>query len=398
MNSKYSSVLFLILTLLAACSKKDNETRVVPDEIAASFKNLTLPLERNYDVPVDYVKTPLDSTVAKFFQIDADSVFPVGKIKLDSASAFINYVKWNEIEESVVVTFFNNKEVTEQLIISGTTYEVPDHFAIVEEAKWNGSTITRSIEYHSGQDGVSSHQEVITSVSPDGKLVSTPESIIPVGANALPRPVEIITYFSQENSGLVITGIYPHEDVPVFLVSGREIIDNLHVLRMDTGKETSFGVALEGDENFKAIHMTDEAEKSTGVNYFQTITLVNKQDKKIAFSEVAIKRAPFTPALKYAYDSDGGASGRIELTMVDPITATFSSDISSGEPDNHICQGTGAISIRYNVGYHEGNNGEEACKLVFAFSDKKLQILQLSSNGVCGCGANASYDGEYQKQ
>jgi hypothetical protein len=65
---------------------------------------------------------------------------------------------------------------------------------------------------------------------------------------------------------------------------------------------------------------------------------------------------------------------------------------------NDICELEGAIQVKGNVGYYKGKLYAENCRLVFLFTDKKVQVLQAGSNSECGCGVNASLNHQFMKR
>jgi hypothetical protein len=395
MSIRISSLLCIAFCLLVSCNNK-KQGALGFEEFKAKFKPLELPLSWSGQDKVSRKTVALDtSAVKQFLNINTVNTFPIGSITKENYTAFIVEAERNETESSVLAIFVdNNGQKQGELVVGESTLEVNDHFGSVESITWSGNTIQRKIGYSYGK--VSEplfYEDVTTTIGADGKLTSTPEKIIPKDGTPtlVAHPVEIITYRSQEAKEFEITGIFPLKDTAIFLIRKNNITS---LLSLTNDKQ------IVRNKDFLALSQSEEAEAPSGIVYAKALRLKSKNGKQRTFNQVMIKRSPIEIGESYEYDHGiGKGYGKIKLTKPDELLLTFDSDISTGEPDLHVCRVSGKIALSYNVGYYQGKRvekGDDDCKLIFLFFEKALTILQVSSNTTCGCGTNAGYGKTYQ--
>lgn len=190
---------------------------------------------------------------------------------------------------------------------------------------------------------------------------------------------EIFEYRSESLRNYELYIIYPFQDAVQFVMVQN---GEARLLMLDEDRELEEGQAL-SDETFAAIKFFQESDRD-GISTFEEIELSNQASANFTFRHSQTKRTQ-TIGSGYRFTS-GNSSGDLSLTQLGDAYK-FSINTTTGE---HICEIESTLRIKGNIGYFEGQPYDSTCKLVFFFTDKKVQILQISSNPDCGCGANAS--------
>lgn len=198
---------------------------------------------------------------------------------------------------------------------------------------------------------------------------------------------EIFEYRSETLKNYQLYAIYLFQDAPQFIVVRN---DEARLLQLDESREVEEGQALE-DEEFTAAKFLEEAE-AEGITTFNQIELTTRADVNVVFNHSQTKRA-LTIGSAYAYAGEIG-SGELKLTQTSD-GYSFSVNTTAGD---HICELEGSIRVRGNIGYYQGLPYEATCKLIFLFTNDSVEILSVSSNSECGCGANASLNHQFAKK
>jgi hypothetical protein len=224
---------------------------------------------------------------------------------------------------------------------------------------------------------------------------ATADSIAKDSAKAINHPLEIETaeYRSQSLKGYQLYAVYPFEDEPVYLLINAE--GKGRILSVDSDKQVAAGEALADDE-FTAIVPLEQKENPTGITAFEKIKLVKKDGTSAEFLHIMIKRALEFGEI-YAY-KNGEATGDIKISLKENATMSFTAKANTGTPDYHICELEGVMSYRANLAYYQGEPVGVMCKVLFLFNGKTVDVFTASGNIDCGCGANATLNGQYQQK
>lgn len=397
----------LFILVLAACGPSPKNERSLPpafETFITKYPEASLPANWSNETlaePATPALAPADAT--GFLGVDAMLVAPVSMVPGTGYFALLSHVQWDEMDASLLATFFDMEGKRQsQVVLSGATYEVPDHYAYVEHATWEGNTIRRKLEYHYGNDAAASqYADVVTAIEANGILVQTPEKIGPslstTGDTSAAGRAEIVTYLSPDMHGVEITGIFPFEDAPVYLVHANQ---KTRKLILNDDPEVASSTAVVTDEDFLAIDFSGAAELN-GIQVFQSLVLEKKNNETVTFQHAFVKRPPAAIGNAYAYNlGEEKGYGKLTFTEIDPTTLSFTSDISTGAPQYHVCDIAGTIMRRNNIGYFQADGGveRENCKLAFVFLEKQVAVFQVSDNVACGCGMNATLEGTYAQE
>jgi hypothetical protein len=92
------------------------------------------------------------------------------------------YYEMDSSESTTYAAFFDKQSnLTSQLVVGGSSEEVPRCYRFVEQLNWKEDTIKRKIEYHVGNGGEESDLvEVVTRIAHNGSLTHTPAKITPL--------------------------------------------------------------------------------------------------------------------------------------------------------------------------------------------------------------------------
>lgn len=195
---------------------------------------------------------------------------------------------------------------------------------------------------------------------------------------------EIFEYRSESLKNYQLYAIYLFQDAPQFIVVRN---DEARLLTLDEDRKAEEGQAVD-DEEFTTAKFLEEAE-AEGITTFGQIELTTRADLDVVFNRSHTKRA-LTIGSIYSYTGENG-SGELKL-IASGDAYDFSVNTNAGD---HICEVTGAIRIKGNIGYFQGQPYDLTCKLIFLFTDKTVELLSVSSNSDCGCGANASLNHQF---
>lgn len=198
---------------------------------------------------------------------------------------------------------------------------------------------------------------------------------------------EIFEYRSEALKNYELYAIYPFEDAAQFVVVRN---GEARLLALNEERELEEGQALD-DEEFNAVKFLQQAE-GNGIITFEQLELTNKAEANFSFNHSFTKRA-LTIGSAYNYTA-GNGSGGLTLSQTGE-NYTFAVNTNSGE---YMCELEGSVLVKGNIGYFQGQPYDATCKLIFFFTDKKVQLLQISSNPDCGCGANASLNATFTSQ
>ena len=99
----------------------------------------------------------------------------------------------------------------------------------------------------------------------------------------------------------------------------------------------------------------------------------------------------------YAYQHDE-ATGDVKISLKENATMSFSAKANTGKPDYHICELEGIMPYRANLAYYQAEPVGAMCKVLFLFNMKTVDVFTISGNIDCGCGANATLNGQYQQK
>lgn len=198
---------------------------------------------------------------------------------------------------------------------------------------------------------------------------------------------EIFEYRSETLKNYQLYAIYPFQDVAQFIAVRN---GEARLLTLDEEKQVEEGQALD-DEEFTAVKFLEEAE-AEGITTFGQLELTTRADLNIVFNHSFTKRA-LTIASTYGYSGEAG-SGELKLSPSGD-EYTFTVNTTAGE---HICELEGRIRVKGNIGYFQGQPFDVTCKLIFLFTEDSVEILSVSSNADCGCGANASLNHQFTQK
>ena len=213
-----------------------------------------------------------------------------------------------------------------------------------------------------------------------------------VEANKI-REIETAEYRSQSLKGYQLYAVYPFEDAPVYLLI--DAAGKGRILSLDDSKQAAQGRALKDDE-FTAIVPLEQKENPSGITSFEKIQLVRKDGTSAEFLHIMIKRAlEFGEVYAYQHDE---ATGDVKISVKENLTMSFSAKANTGKPDFHICELHGTMSYRANLAYYQGEPVGAMCKVLFLFNQKTVDVFTVSGNVDCGCGANATLNGQYQQK
>ncbi len=194
---------------------------------------------------------------------------------------------------------------------------------------------------------------------------------------------EIFEYRSEVLKNYQVYAVYPFQDAPQFIVVRN---DKARLLILDEDREAEEGQAL-NDEEFVAIKFLEESG-GNGITTFGQIELTTRADLNITFNHSQTKRSLFIGE-HYAY-TNGNDSGVFALA---PQGDEYIAAIESGKGDR-FCELESTIRIKGNIAYFQAKLLAK-CKLIFFFTDRKVQVLQVSSNSDCACEVNASLNQEF---
>jgi hypothetical protein len=196
--------------------------------------------------------------------------------------------------------------------------------------------------------------------------------------------VEIFEYRSEALKNYQIYAVYPFQDAPQFIVVRN---DMARLLILDEDSEAEEGQALK-DEEFVAVKFLEELG-GDGITTFGQIELTTRNDLNVIFNQSQTKRS-LTIGEQYAYTNTNDSGS---FTLV-PQGDEYSVAIQSGTGD-HFCELESTVRIKGNLAYFQGKQSTAHCKLIFFFTDKKVQVLQISSNSDCACAAKGSLNQEF---
>lgn len=214
-----------------------------------------------------------------------------------------------------------------------------------------------------------------------------------VGIDSVSNPIpdeepayaaEIFEYRSESLKNYQLYAIYLFQDAPQFVIVRN---DEARLLVLNEDREVEEGQALD-DEEFIAAKFLEETE-TEGITTFGQIELTTRADLNITFNHSQIKRA-LTIGGQYS-DTSGDGSGYFALA---PHGDEYIIAIGTNKGD-HVCELESRVRIKGNIAYFQGKLSAENCKLIFFFTDRKVQVLQVSSNSDCGCGAKASLNHQF---
>lgn len=213
-----------------------------------------------------------------------------------------------------------------------------------------------------------------------------------VEANKI-HEIETAEYRSQSLKGYQLYAVYPFEDEPVYLLI--DAAGKGRILSMDDSKQAAEGLALADDE-FAALVALDQKEHPTGITSFEKIRLIRKDGSSAEFMQIMVKRMLEFGEV-YAYQH-GEATGDVKLSVKENLTMSFSAKANTGKPDYHICELDGVMPYRANLAYYQGEPVGAMCKVLFLFNMKTVDVFTITGNVDCGCGANATLNGQYQQK
>ena len=190
---------------------------------------------------------------------------------------------------------------------------------------------------------------------------------------------EIFEYRSETLRNYQLYAVYPYQDAAQFLVVRN---DEARLLTLNEEKEAEEGQALD-DEEFVAAKFLQELE-TDGITTFGQVELTTRADLNVTFNHSQTKRS-LTIGPVYDFTSETGSG---ELNIL-PAGDAYRFTVSTSEGD-HVCELEGMIRVKGNIGYFQGEPYDATCKLIFFFTERSMEILPVSSNSDCGCGANAS--------
>jgi hypothetical protein len=201
------------------------------------------------------------------------------------------------------------------------------------------------------------------------------------------KPVagEIFEYRSQELPGYELYAIWPFGSISQFLINKN---GEAKLLQLDNFNITEDGDQIIKDSEFTAIKFKERGEVNDIITFSQLI-LTNQTKQKIVFNHSQTKRSLQIGSI-YTYATEK-ESGELKLS-VDGYSYNFDVTTIAG---TDTCKLDGAILFKGNIGYFERDPYGTNCKLIFFFSDKTVEILSISSNSACGCGANASLNHQF---
>ena len=205
--------------------------------------------------------------------------------------------------------------------------------------------------------------------------------------------IETAEYRSQSLKGYQLYAVYPFEEEPVYLLINAE--GKGRILSVDDSKQAAQGVALKDDE-FTAVVSLEQKENPSGITSFGKIQLIKKDGTKAEFLRIMVKRMLEFGEV-YAYQH-GEATGDIKISVKENLTMSFSAKANTGKPDFHICELEGIMPYRANLAYYQAEPVGAMCKVLFLFNMKTVDVFTISGNIDCGCGANATLDGQYQQK
>lgn len=392
----------------AACSGTKSETA---DSVILSpaFKNfvdqfpvlqLPLTLSDKETVPVKETALPADA-VRQYLGVEQPEAYAVGSITGAGYVALLFSVEYDPMESAIVAVLLDGEGNKKSAVtLYGSTDEVENNFALVEHSVWNGNTITRKIEYHYGNSGddPSHYAEVVTTVSDDGSLKSTPEKIIPeTSTEAQPKtaafPVEFAAYRSEKLKDAELVAVYPFEDQPHFLIVRN---NEARLLSIDNEQDVEGGVSIAYDSEVSALKLSAEREEDSGIIIFKKIDMITKSGEAVSFRPAVTKRSAAI-GKKYVHQK-GNATGDLEITLKGNELDFFVTT-NTGDPDYHVCEVSGNMQFKGNLAYYQGEPfDDQTCKLIFLFIENSVQVITASGNQACGCGANAFLNHTFTKR
>lgn len=195
--------------------------------------------------------------------------------------------------------------------------------------------------------------------------------------------VEIFEYRAEALKGYVLYGIYPFEDQPEYIIVENDTA-RLLIVDPDPHPSEQYSAIDSDDKDFDAIAFGEQKENESGIKSFNSLSLLDAQGYPVIFSLAMTKRSQEI-GIAYRYVSDE-VLGELQLTQTGDLY-TFSLTTSK---DEHICDVKGSMRVKGNVGYFSGGAYGTTCKLIFFFTEKHTQSLQIASNPDCGCGASVS--------
>jgi hypothetical protein len=189
---------------------------------------------------------------------------------------------------------------------------------------------------------------------------------------------EIFEYRSETLKNCQLYAIHPLQDVTQFLMVKN---DEARLLTFDDDVKVKEGRGLTDDE-FKTLKLFNDPQG-------KGIMIANSAGTNFIFRQSQTKRS-LTIEEQYAY-TESNDSGNFALAQ-DGDAYFVAINVNAGD---HFCELEGRIRIQGNIAYFRGKLYAEKCKLIFFFTDKKVQSIQISSNTDCGCGANASLNHQF---
>lgn len=227
--------------------------------------------------------------------------------------------------------------------------------------------------------GKKKQEEPAVDQAPDTVVMDVDTVGIPEYGEEPANAAEIFEYRSESLKNYELYIIYPFGEAVQFV-----IVQNgeARLLALNEDRTVEEGQALD-DNEFTAIKFFRETERE-GISTFGEVELTSRAEANFLFSHSQTKRA-LTIGTSYTYAS-GNGSGDLSITPA-ADAYKFMIHTSSGE---HMCELEGLVRVKGNIGYFEGQPYDATCKLIFFFTDHKVQTLQISSNPDCGCGANES--------
>lgn len=229
--------------------------------------------------------------------------------------------------------------------------------------------------------------ESTTEQSADTVIIDVDTVGIPEYGEEPAYAAEIFEYRSETLKNYQLYAVYPFQDAPQFLMVRN---DEARLLAFNEDEEVEEGQALD-DEEFASAKFLQELE-TEGIITFGQIELTTRADLHAEFNQSQTKRA-LTIGSTYGYSGEIG-SGDLSLQQT-ADGYKFSVSLSAGD---HICELQGNMRVKGNIGYFQGEPYDTTCKLIFLFTNDSVEILSVTSNSACGCGANASLNHTFTKR
>lgn len=153
------------------------------------------------------------------------------------------------------------------------------------------------------------------------------------------------------------------------------------------------------DDEFASVIIKGPVGGRSGITTYTSVTLYKKSQVPVVFTVSQSKRTPVMPGAVYSYGDDN-AYGIIRLKKVSNTRYSFTSDITTGDPDNAACGADGDLLFKNGIAYmrEQQIDGADDCQLLFCFDQKKLYIFMISDGYFCACAPGATMQGIYDQE